>query len=75
MENNERLITACILDENDNITAKCCFFNTTEELTKEINDYVVNELNLQNVEIYIDNDEIFSEDELKTLVEKGYHFE
>lgn len=76
MENNERLITACILDENDNITAKCCFFNTTEELTKEINDYVVNELNLQNVEIYIDDyNKIFSDEERKILNDKGYHFE
>ncbi|MBF6645132.1 hypothetical protein [Chryseobacterium indologenes] len=75
MENNERLITACIKDENDNITAKCVFFDTVENLIKEIDDCIANELDLQNSEIYIDNQEIFSEDELKILTEKGYQFD
>lgn len=75
MENNERLITACILDENDNITAKCCFFNTIDELVKEIDDYIANDLGLQKAEVYIDNQEIFSDDEKNSLVDKGYHFD
>ncbi|MBB6371715.1 hypothetical protein [Chryseobacterium shigense] len=75
MENNERLITACIKDENDNLTAKSCFFNTIDELTKEIDDHI-NELKLQNTEIYIDDyNEIFSEDEKKILADKGYHLD
>lgn len=75
MENNERLITVCIKDENENFTAKCCFFNNVEELVKEIDDYISNELNLQTVEIHIDNNEIFSEDEKKILTDKGYQFD
>lgn len=76
MENNERLITIGIKDENDNFKAKCCFFNTVEELIKEINNHVVNELKLQNAEIYIDEyNEIFSDEERKILTDEGYYFE
>ncbi|ATN07356.1 hypothetical protein CRN76_19140 [Chryseobacterium indologenes] len=75
MENNERLVTACILDENNNITAKCCFFNTVDELFKEIDDYIANDLMLQKAKVYIDYQEIFSENELKILTERGYQFE
>jgi len=60
MENNERLIVIGIIDENNNTNAKCCFFDTVEELIKEIDGYVANELKLQNVKIYIDEyNEIF----------------
>ncbi|THV61980.1 hypothetical protein [Chryseobacterium candidae] len=75
MENNERLIIACIKDENNNVKAKCCFFNNIEELIKEIDDYISNELALKNSKVYIDNQEIFSENEKKGLLEKGYQFD
>lgn len=75
MENNERLITACVIDENDNITAKCCFFTNIDGLTKEIDDYIANDLEQQKAEVYIDNQEIFSEDEKNSLVDRDYHFE
>ena len=76
---NKRNIDVVIIDSCDNNLEPfhCNFsFNNVEDLDKEIDKYIIEDLNLSRVEVTIDdyNDEL-TEEEVEWLDEKGYYFQ
>ena len=76
---NKRNVDVVIIDSCDNnlepFNVNFSFFNV-EDLDKEIDKYIIEELNLSRVEVTIDdyNDEL-TEEEVEWLDKKGYYVE
>ena len=73
-----RNLDVIIIDSYDNNLEPfyCNFsFNNVEDLDKEIDRYIIEDLNLSRVEVTIDdyNDEL-TEEEVEWLDKKGYYF-
>ena len=73
-----RNLDVSIIDSYDNNLEPfyCNFsFNNVEDLDKEIDKYIIEDLNLSRVEVTIDdyNDEL-TEEEVEWLNKKGYYF-
>ena len=77
-ENNKRQVGVTIIDMHNDIepTVHNFFFDTVEELDKNIDDFITGELQLRRVTVIInDFNEILTDEETDKLDELDYDFE